>query len=182
MGSPDTASPVATRSKGRKYGFACLSCRRKKIKCDGNKPACINCNKSKESCVYRDNPAFVGYLADELRKSKIRIQELESVIKELLILDPESRHLRLTGLVTELEQRSSSPSPGSSAFLESDEPHVGLSVSYGGSVEYNIDENGRVSKRLSKTLIKSLTMKSNNILVPHPDFILCPRIMSMRRI
>ncbi|PCG96150.1 Transcription factor [Penicillium occitanis (nom. inval.)] len=143
MGSSDTASPVATRAKGRKYGFACLSCRRKKVKCDGNKPACINCNKSKESCVYRDNPAFVGYLADELRKSKIRIQELESVIKELSILDSESRHSRLATLVGELEQRSSSPSPGSSAFLESDEPHVGLSVSYGGSVEYNIDENGR---------------------------------------
>lgn len=149
MGSPDTASPVATRAKGRKYGFACLSCRRKKIKCDGNKPACINCNKSKESCIYRDNPAFIGYLADELRKSRIRIQELESVIKELSILDSDSRQSRIAVLVAELEQRSSSPSPGSSAFLESDEPHVGLSVSYGGSVEYNIDENGRVSKSIN---------------------------------
>lgn len=146
MGSPETASAVATRGKGRKYGFACLSCRRKKIKCDGNKPACVNCSKFKESCVYRDNPAFVGYLADELRKSKIRIQELETVVKELSILDSGSRQLRLAALASELEQRSSSPSPGNSAFLESDEPHVGLSVSYGGSVEYNIDENGRVSR------------------------------------
>lgn len=71
------------------------------------------------------------------------------MIKELSILDSESRHSRLAALVSELEQRSSSPSPRSSAFLESDEPHVGLSVSYGGSVEYNIDENGRVSIRYS---------------------------------
>ncbi|EED19198.1 CHA4 activatory protein, putative [Talaromyces stipitatus ATCC 10500] len=143
MGSPDIPSPVATRAKGRKYGFACLSCRRKKIKCDGSKPICINCNKSKESCVYRDNPAFVGYLAEELRKSKIRVQELETVIKELLILDSESRHLRIAALVSEMERQRSSPSPGSSTLLESDESHAKLSVSYGGSVEYNIDENGR---------------------------------------
>lgn len=148
----DTPSSATTRTKGRRYGFACLSCRRKKIKCDGNKPTCINCNKSKESCVYRDNPAFVGYLAEELRKTKIRVQELESVIKELSILDSESRHLRIAALVAELEQRSSSPSPGSSAFLESDELHVGLSVLYGGSVEYNIDENGRVSIEISSNI------------------------------
>lgn len=134
MGSPDAGptSPVATRAKGRKYGFACLSCRRKKIKCDGNKPTCINCSKSKEPCLYRDNPAFAGYLGEELRKSKLRIQELESVIQELAGLDSESRDLRLASLASDLEQ-------GTSPSLESDEP-----VSYGGSVEYSIDENGHV--------------------------------------
>ncbi|OLY84076.1 Lactose regulatory protein LAC9 [Smittium mucronatum] len=49
---------------------ACDTCRRKKIKCDGNKPSCSNCSRLKQDCVY----------SPLIRKKKVRktaIQKIE---------------------------------------------------------------------------------------------------------
>ncbi|OBT70731.1 hypothetical protein VF21_10138 [Pseudogymnoascus sp. 05NY08] len=58
-----TPSPDARRTQDsvsgssqkapRRYGFACLNCRRKKIKCGGEKPICSNCSGDlRHSCHY----------------------------------------------------------------------------------------------------------------------------------
>src|SRR5690606_1932679 len=33
--------------------LACISCRRKKIKCSGEKPSCAHCLRSRTPCVYK---------------------------------------------------------------------------------------------------------------------------------
>jgi hypothetical protein len=38
--------------QGRKYGFACANCRRRKAKCDGGVPSCSRCLAGGEDCVF----------------------------------------------------------------------------------------------------------------------------------
>ncbi|KAJ6101430.1 hypothetical protein N7499_001060 [Penicillium canescens] len=40
----------------RRYEFAWLMCRQRKIKRDGKKPNCEKCLKAKELCNYKENP------------------------------------------------------------------------------------------------------------------------------
>ena len=46
--------PPAKKSKTqpRRYGFACLNCRRRKAKCDGAFPTCGKCINNEEECNY----------------------------------------------------------------------------------------------------------------------------------
>ena len=63
-------------SGARRWGSACVTCRRRKIKCDGNKPACSLCLRLGEQCIYRD-VAGVAELQRQLQRAVQRIRELE---------------------------------------------------------------------------------------------------------
>lgn len=55
QGNQSDASPEETQSsKRRRIALACLDCRRRKLKCDRNFPACSRCQKSGNaaSCIY----------------------------------------------------------------------------------------------------------------------------------
>lgn len=60
----------------RGWGFACTVCRRRKAKCDGQKP-CMLCQRAGEECVYRDG-ASVSTLHRELERANNRIRQLEA--------------------------------------------------------------------------------------------------------
>lgn len=52
---PDThAEPIDGHKgrSGRRYGFACSNCRRRKARCDGALPTCQKCVSLAEPCVY----------------------------------------------------------------------------------------------------------------------------------
>ncbi|KAF5373124.1 hypothetical protein D9758_001483 [Tetrapyrgos nigripes] len=62
-------------------GLACLSCRKRKLKCDGKKPVCTSCIKMKraEECEYEDRrqKSRTQKLKEKLSKLEERIKELE---------------------------------------------------------------------------------------------------------
>ncbi|KAJ1924170.1 hypothetical protein EC988_010405, partial [Linderina pennispora] len=43
---------AAREGKAQAKCQACTSCRQKKVKCDGGKPACTACQRSSTDCVY----------------------------------------------------------------------------------------------------------------------------------
>ncbi|KAK7449724.1 hypothetical protein VKT23_013199 [Stygiomarasmius scandens] len=70
-----TAAPPLQR------GLACLSCRKRKLKCDGKKPVCSSCIKMKraDECEYEDRrqKSRTQKLKEKLKKLEDRIKELE---------------------------------------------------------------------------------------------------------
>ena len=87
-------SPVATKPP-RRYGFACQNCRRKKVRCNGERPECDNCKKAGEECGYMQNSTEL-----QLRRAQTRIRTLEKRLKSLAIaaegeghIDPSSANL-----------------------------------------------------------------------------------------
>ena len=61
----------------RRYGFAWLMCRQRKIKCYGKKPNCAKCLKAKELCKYKES-SFTTRMIHQLHQSKRPIEQLES--------------------------------------------------------------------------------------------------------
>ncbi|KAL4928304.1 uncharacterized protein BDV17DRAFT_291794 [Aspergillus undulatus] len=141
-----------SRAKARKYGFACLVCHRRKVKCDGRRPRCVNCTRSNETCHYRDESAFVVRLMEDLEVNKGRVQELEDNIEELSTLESAARDRRLAELVAQLRQRSrphspndtreTEPSDPSPALIEDERQSLSYEVSLAGDVQYSIGING----------------------------------------
>ncbi|KAL4881368.1 fungal-specific transcription factor domain-containing protein [Aspergillus karnatakaensis] len=140
-----------SRSKARKYGFACLQCRRRKVKCDGRRPTCVNCSRSKETCHYKDHSVFVARLTEDLQVCKTRLQELESQIEEIATLDPASRDHRLAELVSQLRQRrqdeQEQPIPSaeecSPTIVDHERQVLSGDVSYDGAAHFSLDVDGR---------------------------------------
>jgi hypothetical protein len=50
VGNPNGSRPSASTKK-----FACVLCRRRKLKCDSAKPACGTCSRLKHNCNYQDD-------------------------------------------------------------------------------------------------------------------------------
>ncbi|KAL3485456.1 hypothetical protein BJX62DRAFT_242954 [Aspergillus germanicus] len=118
----------SSRSKARKYDFACLECRRRKVKCDGRRPTCVNCSRTKATCHYRDQSVFVVRLADGLQVYKARVEELESQIEELAIMDSAARDGRLAEIVARMRQRRADDQP-SGEFASPGVEHEGQVLS-----------------------------------------------------
>ncbi|TIC38702.1 hypothetical protein E3Q07_03769 [Wallemia mellicola] len=61
-----------------KRGQACLSCRKRKARCDGEKPACGNCIKGNKECVYIDiSGRNAAVRKDKVQKLEERMRDLE---------------------------------------------------------------------------------------------------------
>lgn len=75
------------RLSGRKYNFACLACRQRKVKCDGRKPTCKNCARSNSSCYYKNDSTAALHMAGELHTKEARIRELEDRVRELTAME-----------------------------------------------------------------------------------------------
>ncbi|PYI30070.1 hypothetical protein BP00DRAFT_374036 [Aspergillus indologenus CBS 114.80] len=138
------------RTRARKYGFACLQCRRRKVKCDGRKPACLNCGRSEEICRYKVDSTYQTHLTEELRAQRSRVRELEDEIRRLAGLDVSSRERRLAELVAELDRRRpqddrdntsapNSPPEGTEQQLRS----TVEGICYDGGAHFSMDNDGR---------------------------------------
>lgn len=73
----------SSSSGPRRYAFSCAACRRKKIRCDGVKPTCRHCLKSKLSCAYSSNSGDALLLQQQLDVANRRILDLEAQIVTL---------------------------------------------------------------------------------------------------
>lgn len=148
-----TAMEITSQSKGRRYGFACLVCRRRKVKCDGRWPTCVNCARSRETCLYKGNDSNAKHLAVGLRSEKARVQELHKHIRELATMDSDARDRRLADLVSQLDLNGPEPDDmtrattltSPSRFSEDKLHDIANDVSYDGGAQFSIDKEGRVS-------------------------------------
>ncbi|KAH8823290.1 hypothetical protein DL96DRAFT_1617129 [Flagelloscypha sp. PMI_526] len=81
---PTLPSEIPKETPTLRKGLACLACRKKKIRCDGKRPACGTCAKSTRSgakCEYSDqaSTARTQQLEDEVLLLQTRIEELEKM-------------------------------------------------------------------------------------------------------
>ena len=143
----------ASRSKGRRYGFACLVCRRRKVKCDGRWPTCVNCARLKETCSYKEKTAYTVHLAEALRSEQVQVQELQKHIRELAAMDNARRDRRLADLVSQLDLNGPEPAdlaqstdvrPPSTGRGAQDR-YMAEDGSNDGDIQFSIDTEGRVS-------------------------------------
>ncbi|KAF6798897.1 hypothetical protein CSOJ01_12563 [Colletotrichum sojae] len=75
---PPTSGPAASAArKARRYGFACSSCKSRKVKCSGHRPICTGCRRSGEECVW-PTPASTE---TRLREANARIRTLEASMR-----------------------------------------------------------------------------------------------------
>ncbi|KAJ3552243.1 hypothetical protein NM688_g4253 [Phlebia brevispora] len=86
MAGPSTATSNLERGK------ACLRCRRRKMRCDGARPACSQCVRSNlEDCEYIDGgPTQSQLLEQNIAELEARIRELEGSDAEVALHDPHS--------------------------------------------------------------------------------------------
>ncbi|GBE87925.1 hypothetical protein SCP_1201510 [Sparassis crispa] len=94
MASEMRPGPSSSSSRAPR-GSACLSCRRRKLRCDGLRPKCTPCIRGnrEEDCEYTDGSArsAIQLLEDEIARLEARIYELEhpdSVTAPIILHDP----------------------------------------------------------------------------------------------
>ena len=63
-------SNINANASRRRYGFACIACRRKKTRCSGKTPRCQQCLKSGESCIYKESASYDLQLPQELHTTQ----------------------------------------------------------------------------------------------------------------
>lgn len=66
----------------------CRECRQRKIKCDGNRPRCSECNSGQRSCIYPQDARR------EPRPSRARVQNLEATVAVML------QHMKTSGIIS----------------------------------------------------------------------------------
>lgn len=71
-------------TKRRRAALACDSCRRKKIRCDTNRPACDNCVHSRIKCVYTEVLRKKPPPAPRRNDTSSRLDRIESALYSLL--------------------------------------------------------------------------------------------------
>lgn len=80
----------------KRLPLACIACRRKKIRCSGEKPACKHCTRSRVPCVYKVSTRKAAPRTDYMAMLDRRLKRMEErVIK--IIPRGESRDMAVIG-------------------------------------------------------------------------------------
>jgi hypothetical protein len=87
--SPPPWSELKTKAgKDRKrLPLACIACRRKKIRCSGQKPACKHCLRSRVPCVYKVNARKATPRTDYMAMLDKRLKRMEERVIRLIPKD-----------------------------------------------------------------------------------------------
>ncbi|KAL4924102.1 Zn(II)2Cys6 transcription factor [Aspergillus undulatus] len=130
---PDSSGSTENPPRGQEVGHACNSCRRRKLRCSRELPACQHCRKTLSECYYETKRAKPGMKAGALDNIHRRLDALErSVSKQQDKLDgiegdrptPQSDstiHTLLSTLATSLQKLDKGP------LLRQPESHTGRS-------------------------------------------------------
>src|SRR4051812_14284609 len=62
----------------KKSAFSCDACRRRKVKCGGERPTCHRCVKRNETCLYKLSPTL-----SYTQQLEAKVKELEAVVSQL---------------------------------------------------------------------------------------------------
>src|SRR5204863_1854351 len=66
---------------------ACIACRRKKIRCSGEKPACKHCLRSRIPCVYKVTTRKAAPRTDYMAMLEKRLKRMEERIIKIVSKD-----------------------------------------------------------------------------------------------
>lgn len=143
-------NPSKSQATPRRYGFACLMCRRRKIKCDGKKPSCTHCVKAKETCSYKESPSYNAHLVHQLQQTKKRVDDLESQLRDLAGLAHDERDRRLSEIVRDFDhlnvtEHSPSQMTEISQSYDTDRDPGSEDLPYGKPADFSVGEHGTVS-------------------------------------
>ncbi|PYH64736.1 Zn(II)2Cys6 transcription factor [Aspergillus vadensis CBS 113365] len=103
--------------RGGRARSACDLCRHKKIRCDGEKPACENCHFAGVTCTFTVTGQPRKTIREQLAEAKARVQELESFIAGRPLPGAVSSTIH-----SQDELRSASPCPPMSLFAAPSHP------------------------------------------------------------
>ncbi|OBZ70760.1 hypothetical protein A0H81_09288 [Grifola frondosa] len=106
-------------------GKACLRCRKRKMRCDGAKPACLQCVRAKktEACEYDDGKGKTRtqLMREHIARLEMRVKELENPEQSapsMTLFDPHA----LSPYYSESSSSSSYDSPGKLSLSTSASP------------------------------------------------------------
>ncbi|KAF5974486.1 major facilitator superfamily transporter [Fusarium coicis] len=135
---PVTERAVAKRSAIIKS--ACLECRKRKAKCNGQKPVCVSCSKHDRECVYDSDIRELQVRG--LQQANQKLQD-ELAAAKLLMRQMANGSAQLRGAVSELLEEEKQPSE-ISELLKSD-----------GTTNLRTDEvdDSRLSSRLNDPIL-----------------------------
>lgn len=90
--SPPAWSDLKTKAgKDRKrLPLACIACRRKKIRCSGQKPACKHCLRSRIPCVYKVNTRKATPRTDYMAMLDRRLKRMEDRVIKMVPKESEA--------------------------------------------------------------------------------------------
>lgn len=74
----------------KRLPLACIACRRKKIRCSGQKPACKHCLRSRIPCVYKTNTRKATPRTDYMAMLDKRLKRMEERVIKLVPKDSEA--------------------------------------------------------------------------------------------
>ncbi|ENH98549.1 hypothetical protein COCC4DRAFT_182619, partial [Bipolaris maydis ATCC 48331] len=100
-----TVLPRPPRVRSEKVDKACNRCRKRKMRCSGTRPRCINCTKYDEDCIY--------YLSrrDRLREATYKSEVLSTLLEDIRgVLDDEHKK-RIDDVLKEFDNDKPPPSP-----------------------------------------------------------------------
>ncbi|KAM5354131.1 hypothetical protein ACJ41O_000781 [Fusarium nematophilum] len=104
------SAPTPAARKARRYGFACTSCKSRKVKCSGDQPVCRACERSGEDCAWPSQDSAES----RLRHANARIRRLEASLK-----GGSHPHGSGPGVARVDIQSSPRPAPGRSVYANS---------------------------------------------------------------
>ncbi|KAL5120299.1 hypothetical protein ACEQ8H_001857 [Pleosporales sp. CAS-2024a] len=76
-GGPDAPNDAAAKAKR----IACVLCRRRKLKCDGTRPACGTCTRLSHDCAYDEMRKKSGPKRGYVKLLEQRLQQVEHLLK-----------------------------------------------------------------------------------------------------
>ena len=84
-GKPAWADQKTKAGKDRKrLPLACIACRRKKIRCSGEKPACNHCTRSRMPCVYKVTARKAAPRTDYMAMLDRRLKRMEDRVIKII--------------------------------------------------------------------------------------------------
>lgn len=75
----------------KRLPLACIACRRKKIRCSGEKPACKHCTRSRMPCVYKTTTRKAAPRTDYMAMLDRRLKRMEERVIKIIPKDEVSR-------------------------------------------------------------------------------------------
>ncbi|KAL4966573.1 transcription factor domain-containing protein [Aspergillus stella-maris] len=81
--SPPAAKRPRTARIGDRTMLACIGCKQRKLKCDGQSPKCQNCIKSSRDCLVEDPATGLQRPRDYLKSLETRVAYLESLLQQV---------------------------------------------------------------------------------------------------
>lgn len=136
----------------KRLPLACTACRRKKIRCSGEKPACVNCTRSKIPCVYKVTTKKATPRTDYMAMLDKRIKRMETRIMNTM---PKEEQKEQNGTLTLARANVKPPIPGTLPSKTSAGKKRPAEEAFGPDLNDWSKSAVKPSKEIGKTVLKS---------------------------